>query len=312
MRSEKNSGTRVRARALSTAGFSVVEVLITLALIAILVGFAVARVEKLRENMKLASEARVFAGYVEKVRLDAIRRHGGGAQPPSIQFLNNSAYNVTTDHAGNGTISTRTITFGNGITVASLPPQPLTFDWRGRMSQCSQTFTLLNSISSTPSTVDVSGAGDVTIDGDPGTIPAITPTPVAQTDVDTDGSVAGTSAPPSAGATGCAADGSDGSTTDNGTVTSSSTCTNLSATPLLQSIRKNGGGTATITVTSTKATTLTASAASFLSLSPTSQSISAGGTTTFRVVSTNTSRGTFPITIGAPCTSVTVQVRVTN
>ena len=312
MRQDQNTGIRARALASRADGFSTVEMMVTMALVVCVLGFAVLRVKASRENIRLASEARVFAGYVEKVRLDAIRRHGGGAQPPSIQFLNNSTYSVTTDLTGNGTISTRTVSMGNGIALASTPPQPLTFDWRGRMSICSQTFTLLNSVSSVPATIDVSGAGDVTIDNDPGSIPAIAPTPVTQTDVDTDGTVAGTVVPTSSGATGCADDGSDPGGGGGGTVTSTSTCTTLSASPLLQSIKKNGGGTATITITSTKATTLTATAASFLKVTPASQSISAGGTTTFSVVSTNTSRGTFNVTIGAPCTTVTVQVRVTN
>src|SRR6266480_4230724 len=56
-------------------GFSLLELLIVMTVIAIVSTFAVVGLSRSRDSVNLQNSARIMASYAEKARLDAIRRH---------------------------------------------------------------------------------------------------------------------------------------------------------------------------------------------------------------------------------------------
>jgi type II secretory pathway pseudopilin PulG len=303
---QNRSSLKIHSSAHSERGFTVLQLLFVIAIIGIVSSFAVVRITAARQQMRIHSAARTFAGYVEKVRHDAIRRRGGDPNaPPKVEFLNDSSYAVTMDFAGNGTSSTRVIQFNGAIKLLSVPPQPIVFNWRGRTTLCTQTFTLENGNSQ--GTIDISGSGDTTVDGDPGDVPNVAYSNISNSaDISNDAVVSGTTAPGAVTAGDC-----------SGTVSgpppppaTSPGCGGTSIAPSLLQIRKDGGSTGTFTVTLGTATTVSAAGPRNLTITPASQPIS--GTGSFSITSNNRSRGTFDVTFSAPCFTRVVQVRVNN
>lgn len=283
-------------------GFTIVQTVITLAIIAVVSTFAILNIHSTRASLRLQNSVRQLAGYLEKARLDSIRRHGNS----SVVFNSTNSYDLTMDFEGSGTVSTRTIPFESGVVIVSTPLPSVTFNWRGRTSACTLTFAIQNSRGE-QSWVDVSNAGDVTVDSNVDVLPTATYASVpsgtsvhSSTIVSGSGlhnntldcvGASGESGPPiSGGGPGC---------TDT-------------ANPSSVSIRKNGGGAATIAVTATNTGTIVVSKPINLNVTPTTQTVSAGSTVSFSVTSLNNTRGTFAVNFLSPCTTLTVLVTVTN
>ena len=74
------------------------------------------------------------------------------------------------DFEGRGTLSTRTLPFENDVTIITTPLPTVTFNWRGRTSACTLSFTVQNSPGE-QSWVDVSDAGDVTVNSSVDVLP---------------------------------------------------------------------------------------------------------------------------------------------
>lgn len=293
-------------------GFTLLQLLITIAIIGVVSTFAVMSIANARENLRLQNSARLFASRVEKARLDAIRRRTNNEV--RVVFNSPTTYSITMDFGGAGVVSTRTFSFEPGVSFLSNSPGTIAFDWRGRMTilssttpDCIATFSIANS---RPLTIDVTRSGDVTVDGMGDTeLAEVAYTNVNRTaDVVPDTVVAGATAPPVTEA--CS---TTGTSTGGGTVTGGGGgCASFEISPALQSIKKNGGTTGTINVTTTAAGVITASGPSNLSITPASRTLTAAGTASFSVRSTNTSRGTFNVNISNGCDTKSVQVKVTN
>ena len=56
-------------------GFSTVQLIITIAVMGLVTGFAVVGITRARSNFRLSNSAREFAAHVERARADAVRRH---------------------------------------------------------------------------------------------------------------------------------------------------------------------------------------------------------------------------------------------
>ena len=141
----------------SERGFTIVQSLITVALVALISAFAVMAVGSARASMRLTGSVREFAGYLEKARSNAIRRNGEAV----VTILDPTSYSVTMDFDADGTVETRTIRLQEGVTFDGAVGVTARFDWRGRLSGPIR-FVLKND-RGLPADLQLSGSGDVTI-----------------------------------------------------------------------------------------------------------------------------------------------------
>src|SRR5438309_1549972 len=66
---------RTRSRTFEQSGFSVIQLLLTVVLISIVSAFALLQVSSTRARLSLQNSVRQLATYIERARMDAIRRH---------------------------------------------------------------------------------------------------------------------------------------------------------------------------------------------------------------------------------------------
>lgn len=154
-------------------GFTLIQLLIAVAVIAIVSAFAIINIASARQSMRLSSSARELANYLEKARADSIRRRAiTTSTQASVQIIDvtpRTTYRVTMDFDGNGTMEARDISLQQGVQFASSLTLPLTitFDWRGRTANNIPDLGMLNmNGTSQPTWVHVGGGGDVTVNGD--------------------------------------------------------------------------------------------------------------------------------------------------
>ncbi|MFN2532049.1 MAG: Tfp pilus assembly protein FimT/FimU [Pyrinomonadaceae bacterium] len=153
---------RQTSRRLSQRGFTMMQMIMTVAIIAIVTTFGVLGITGARAEMRVQNSARRFAVYVEKARADAVRRHAGAGSESSVQTFDpgTNTFAVTMDFDGSGIVRTRTFTLDSGVFFSTVG-QTATFDWRGRVTE-RLAFQVSNGTKSIP--VDISGSGDITVD----------------------------------------------------------------------------------------------------------------------------------------------------
>jgi Tfp pilus assembly protein FimT len=136
------------------AGKSVLDILITLVVVAIVSSFAVVGVVAARDSMRLSNSARVLTAYMEKTRLAAIRCHCS----TTLQISTTGSYSVS-GPLRSATTETMTLPLDTSVTFQGLTlPLTITFDWRGRADN---DYHLTLSNSQGTRTVDLSGGGDI-------------------------------------------------------------------------------------------------------------------------------------------------------
>ena len=178
-------------RAKQQQGFTVMQMVITIAIIAVVSTFGVMGIRTARAEFRQQSSARLFASYVEKARADSVRRHATTGNESWVQSSDagNNTYQVTMDF-GSGTVQTRTFQLDPGVDFGAVA-QRVTFDWRGRLTtQCAVTLSCVYQVRSlflgTSIPVDVSGSGDITVAAQhfpDGLIPGVNLTPVGNGDI---------------------------------------------------------------------------------------------------------------------------------
>ena len=89
-RQTQRTNSKARLVAHHASGFTILQVVITLAVISIVSAFAILSLTSARASLRLQSSVRQLAGYVEKARLDAIRRHANS----SVIFTDANTYSV--------------------------------------------------------------------------------------------------------------------------------------------------------------------------------------------------------------------------
>lgn len=285
-------------------GAGIVELVIVLALIGIVSAFVLIQVRSSRSALRVQNSVRQLASFMEKARIDAVRRRGTS----TVTFSNTRTYSVSMDFNGSGTATTRTFTFQDGVNLASSDLPNVTFNWRGRTltsgSSCVTTFAVSDTMDHGLS-VDVSGSGDVTVENQQPTLPNVTynNTVSSSDSIDSREVVTGTSTSDN---TPCMDLSGGGVGADSGPPS----CTIHVASSSI-SVRKNGGGTGSILVSMSNPSLVVATFPSNLTVSPASQTVSSGQT--FSVVSKNTLRGPYNVTFTSQCgSSITVKVNVTN
>jgi Tfp pilus assembly protein FimT len=166
---------RVRAGLKSgAAGFTMTQIVVTLAVIAVVTSFALVRVARARDHMRLTSAARDFSSLVDRARLDSIRRHENGGMA-TVRIYNSTTYQVYMDFNYSGNPTWRNFTLPTGVEFANVKvtqtngtvvnsttlPYMFSFNWRGNTPTASH-ITFQNSVGT--SFVSISGAGEVSLD----------------------------------------------------------------------------------------------------------------------------------------------------
>lgn len=170
-------------------GISIIELLIVVSMIFVISGFALMNISRARQVSVRSNVAREMTSYIEKARLDSIRRHSTtAAQMAQVTIVNSSRYSVTLDSDGDGTIdAARVINLpANSNLIFNGPfPRSIIFNWRGRTVDNAGVLTTPSAISITnsygASSINLSTAGqsalDTTLQTDPitnTTAPAVT------------------------------------------------------------------------------------------------------------------------------------------
>jgi prepilin-type N-terminal cleavage/methylation domain-containing protein len=145
-------------------GFTMLQVLITVAIIAIVTAFGYMGIVNARAMTRVQNSARMFAAYAEKARADSIRRHVAPGSESWIQSTSagGNTFTVRMDFDGSGNVQTRTFTLEPGVTFGGASAKA-TFDWRGRINEA-LVFQIYNRSIDKSIPVDISGSGDITID----------------------------------------------------------------------------------------------------------------------------------------------------
>jgi Tfp pilus assembly protein FimT len=151
---------------------SIVEMLIVVLMISIVTTFAVMQIGGAQRAMRLTNSAREFTGWLEKARLDSLRRHPmSTAEMASVTITSANTYSVTIDQNGDGSLDpprTVTIPATHGATFASITiPTTIYYNWRGRPvdnagNLLSFSFSLQDAGGNT-NPITMTGAGDVTL-----------------------------------------------------------------------------------------------------------------------------------------------------
>lgn len=142
-------------------GFTLLQLLIVVALVAVVSAFGFIGIRNVRAEMRLQNSARRFAVYLEKARLDSVRRRvAPGAEAEVETFApGTSNFEVRMDFDGNGTVHSQSFVLDEGVTFGT-NAQTVSFDWRGRIA-ARAVFGITNGNRTIP--VDVSGSGDITL-----------------------------------------------------------------------------------------------------------------------------------------------------
>src|SRR5947207_2349446 len=150
--------TRTTQHGRDQKGFTLLQLITTLAIISVVSALAVFGITSARAAIRLQNSVRQFAAYVERARADALRRHNTA----SVQLVDTSNYSVTMDFEVSGTATTQTFSLESGVTFITTL-RTISFDWRGRTpSEVSVGFS--NGV--TTGNVNITGSGDVTIDAE--------------------------------------------------------------------------------------------------------------------------------------------------
>jgi Tfp pilus assembly protein FimT len=285
-------------------GAGIVELIIVLAIVGVVSAFVLIQIRSSRSALRVQNSVRQLASFMEKARIDAVRRHGQS----TVAFSNTRTYSVTMDFNNVGVPTTRTFTFQDGVQIASSELPNVTFNWRGRTltagSSCVTTFAVNDTMNHGLS-VDVSGSGDVTVENQQPTLPNVTynNTVHSSDSINTRLVVSGANTSDN---TPCMDLSGGGIGADSGPPS----CT-IHVNSSSISVRKNGGGTGSVLVSMSNPSLVVATFPSNLTVSPASQSVSQGQT--FSIVSKNTLRGPYNVTFTSQCgSSIVVKVNVTN
>jgi len=164
--------TRTKRRKKAQHGFSLMQLLITVAVVGIVSAFAVYGIASARQRIRLTNSSRLLASYVEKARVDSVRRHPTNPDlMAGVEVLNTTTYRVKMDFDGDGFVETKDFNLDDGVVFAT-DPIALAFDWRGRLVDLPLTeikVSIAMQWGDDPNdqrVVDVTRSGDVTIDSD--------------------------------------------------------------------------------------------------------------------------------------------------
>src|SRR5688572_9627035 len=107
-----------KSKRISTAGFSVLELLILVALVGIVSALALTSFRKSGKSFDLSGATRNLSGYLQKARTDSISRHADATiVAASVDINSTSSYTANIDFTGDGTLTARTIDLPDGTSL---------------------------------------------------------------------------------------------------------------------------------------------------------------------------------------------------
>ncbi|HKO60440.1 MAG TPA: type II secretion system protein [Pyrinomonadaceae bacterium] len=169
-------------------GISILELLIVIAMISVITGFAVIKVAEARQDMTRENAAVQLAAYLEKARVDSVRRHPTTAvQMAQVSILDANSYSVTIDSDWDGALDAPrviSVPAGSGLQFNTPYPRTIYFNWRGRTVDAAGNPATPDFVSLThsygTSRIDLTPAGQPSLVGAPVSSPVVNsaaPTP---------------------------------------------------------------------------------------------------------------------------------------
>jgi len=320
----------------SQQGSTLIQLLVTIAIVAIVSGFAVVGITSARAHIRRSNSARQFAALAERARADSVRRHASGAAEAGIQQIDASTYAVTMDFNDSGTVTTQNFTTESGVTISM--PRSISFDWRGRIATETNT-SFTNDLPGSVA-VNISGSGDVTLDLEifadgsipnptlsgtgggvtpdpspsPGASPSPTATPTPSSNPTPTPSASATptpsaSATPTPSATATPTPSATATPTPSATATPTPVACSISSSTSI-TIAQNGSGTVSVHLNNFSGSgTISADSSNSgqIQVSPTSATVSGTNSTTFTI---SVKKQSGSVTLTSSCGSQTVTVNV--
>ncbi|MDX6695307.1 MAG: hypothetical protein QOF02_2910 [Blastocatellia bacterium] len=120
------------------SGVSIVEMLIVLLIIVVASAWAFMRIVEAQQSARLAGATQELTAYLDKARLDSIRRHATTVgEMAQVSIDSPTSYSVRLDANGDGELDApRVFNFtsrGISFNVAAFPTV-IRFNWRGRVA----------------------------------------------------------------------------------------------------------------------------------------------------------------------------------
>ena len=147
-------------------GFSVMELLLVLAMISVIAGFAVVSIVRGNRSTYRTSTAVEIAGYLQKARADSMRRNAKDLnQMAQVKIFNRRFYSIAIDGDGDGNLDVplvKSLPEQAGVEITGPFPKTYIFNWQG------QTVDLQNNRVTPPSIVigNASGASAINLNDD--------------------------------------------------------------------------------------------------------------------------------------------------
>jgi prepilin-type N-terminal cleavage/methylation domain-containing protein len=153
-------------------GFSLTELLLAMAIIAAIAGFAVMSLVRGNRAAYRTSTAVEIANYLQKARLDSIRRRAKDVnQMAQVKIFNHNFYSIAIDGDNDGYLDVplvMTLPEQPGVEINGPFPKTFIFDWQG------QTVDLQNQrVASAPMTIGNSSGASAIKFSDDGTITVV-------------------------------------------------------------------------------------------------------------------------------------------
>ena len=138
-------------------GFSVIELLLVLAMILVIVGFAVVSLVRGNRSTYRTSTAVEIAGYLQKARADSMRRSAKDLnQMAQVKIFNRRFYSIAIDADADGNLDVplvKSLPEQDDVQINGPFPKTYIFNWQG------QTVDLQNNRVGPPSIVVGNGSG---------------------------------------------------------------------------------------------------------------------------------------------------------
>jgi prepilin-type N-terminal cleavage/methylation domain-containing protein len=117
-------------------GFSVTELLIVLAMISVIGGFAVVSIVRGNRAAYSTSTAVEIAGYLQRARVDSMRRGAKDLnQMAQVKIFNHKFYSIAIDGDGDGNLDVplvKSLPEQTDIEIGGPFPKTYIFDWQGQ------------------------------------------------------------------------------------------------------------------------------------------------------------------------------------